>query len=62
MQDLKVKVTSFDSQLAGDVPPKKYFPLIFDFEVTERSFEKYLLLSVFCDMIIAFQQSHKMTA
>jgi hypothetical protein len=54
LQDLKLKTSTFDSELAKDLPPTNYFPLVFDFESSEDSFEKYMLHQVCCDLIYAF--------
>ena len=61
LQDLKPKAISFDSQLANDVAAKNYFPQILELDLGS-SFDQFTLHQVCCDLIQAFQQSHKMTA
>ena len=60
-QDIDVsRPTSFETQLAKTLPPKKYHPMFFELNLDSEEegiscFEKFNLLQLCCDVIFAFQ-------
>ena len=59
--DFKAINANFDAYLAKETQPRKYIPLVF-VAATPSTFAQYMQLQACADLILAFQENHKVAA